>query len=329
MSSQARVSRRGFLKLTGMAASAAILGACTPRTATVVETPSTASPLPPTLTPAPTSTPAPRPSAVPTMVYVPRMVLVEAGTFQMGSTDGYADEQPVHTVRITRSFYVGACEVTFDEYDRFCVDTSRRRAQDGGRGRGTLPVLNEDWYDAVAYCNWLSEREGLTPCYSGTGKGTECDFLANGFRLPTEAEWEYAARGGRQSGGFLYAGSNDPDDVAWYAENANDQPRPVGQKQPNELGLYDMSGNLFEWCWDWYGGDYYAMSPDSDPLGPPAPKTVTPWELVRVRRSGCWREEADSVRTTFRSFDIASYLGDNGFRLVRTAEASGTDLSEA
>ncbi len=283
----------------------------------------------PTLTPVPTATSMPAPTVVPTRVYLPTMVLVEEGSFRMGSTDGLPDEQPIHTVRITRSFYMGACEVTFDEYDRFCVDTSRNKAEDGGRGRGTQPLLNVDWYDAVAYCNWLSEREGLTPCYSGTGKGTECDFLAEGFRLPTEAEWEYAARGGRQSGGFTYAGSNDPDDVAWYEANANDQPQPVGQKQPNELGLYDMSGNLFEWCWDWYGRDYYSSSPESDPPGPPAPKTTTPWELVRVRRSGSWREKAESIRTAFRSYDTASYVGDNGFRLVRMAGPSTAALSEA
>jgi formylglycine-generating enzyme required for sulfatase activity len=247
----------------------------------------------------------------------------------MGSAAGLPDEQPVHTVRISRPFYIGACEVTFDEYDRFCIATSRGKADDGGRGRGTQPLLNVDWYDAVAYCNWLSEQEGLTPCYSGTGKGTECDFLADGYRLPTEAEWEYAARGGRQSGGFVYAGSNEPGDVAWYGANAEDQPQPVGQKQPCELGLYDMSGDPFEWCWDWHGRDYYTSSPDSDPLGPPAPRTTTPWEHVRVRRSGSWREKAGSVRTAFRSYDTASYVGDNGFRLVRMAKPSGAALSEA
>ena len=319
MTPQIRVTRRGFLKLTGMAASAAILGACTPRPAAVTEPPITPSPLPPTLTPAPTATRKPAPTAAPTRVYVPAMVLVEAGSFEMGAADGLPDEQPVHTVRITRSFHMGACEVTFDEYDRFCTDTSRRRADDGGRGRGTLPLLNVDWYDAVAYCNWLSEREGLVPCFSGTGKRTECDFLATGYRLPTEAEWEFAARGGRQSRGFMYAGSDDPDEVAWYEATAGDQPRPVGQQLPNELGLYDMSGNLFEWCWDWYARDYYASSPEADPLGPPAPKTTKPWELVRVRRSGSWREKAENVRATFRSYDTASYVGDNGFRVVRMA----------
>jgi formylglycine-generating enzyme required for sulfatase activity len=251
---------------------------------------------------------------------VPEMALVEAGSFQMGSTDGDADEQPVHTVHITRPFYMAKYAMTFEEYDRFCDDTiGRSRPDDGGRGRGNLPVINVTWYDAVAYCNWLSEKEGLTPCYSGKGKLTKCDFSANGYRLPTEAEWEYAAHGGQNSQGYIYAGSDNPDDVAWYADNSDGQIHPVGQLQPNELGLHDMSGNLFEWCWDWYGEDYYASSPASDPTGPPPPNTGHPWELNRARRSGSWREESDSIRTTCRSFDYASYVGDNGFRLLRTA----------
>jgi sulfatase modifying factor 1 len=209
--------------------------------------------------------------------------------------------------------------MTFVEYDRFCEDTARVKPDDRGWGRGDLPVIHVDWYDVVAYCNWLSEEESLAPCYSGVGKNSTCDFSANGYRLPTEAEWEYAARGGRKSQGFTFAGSNNPDEVAWYDANSDDRPHPVGQKQPNELGLYDMSGNLFEWCWDWYGKDYYATSPASDPQGPPAPQTSTPWELTRVRRSGSWREKAESVRIAFRSSDSVSYPGDNGFRLARTA----------
>jgi sulfatase modifying factor 1 len=251
-------------------------------------------------------------------VPTPEMVLVEAGSFEMGSASGRADEQPVHTVRITRDFYIAKYELTFDEYDLFCADTNRTRAEDRGRGRGALPVINVTWYDAVAYCNWLSQKEGLTPCYSGSGKVMKCDFSANGYRLPTEAEWEYAARGGQLSHGCLYAGSDDPDEVAWYAGTSGDQIHPVGQKQPNELGLYDMCGNLFEWCWDWYGEDYYGSSPGDDPLGPPMPASTTVRGPERVRRSGSWREDAINIRITSRSFDYASYVGDNGLRLART-----------
>jgi sulfatase modifying factor 1 len=246
------------------------------------------------------------------------MVLVDAGSFEMGSVSGRADEQPVHTVRITRPFYIAKHELTFDEYDRFCEDTNRKKADDEGRGRGTMPVIQVTWYDAAAYCNWLSEKEGLTPCYSGSGKVTQCDFSANGYRLPTEAEWEYAARGGPMGHGYVYAGSDDPDEVAWYVLDSGDQIHPVGQKKPNELGLYDMSGNLFEWVWDWYRPDYYGSSPEADPEGPPPQAATTPRGPERVRRSGSWREDAVNIRSACRSFDYATYVGDNGFRLART-----------
>ena len=302
MSTRRKLSRREFLKMAGATASAAALRACTPQTPAKV---------------APTATPEAALREIEPIV--PEMVLVEAGSFEMGSADGLSDDQPVHTVRITRPFYVARYAVTFEEYDRFCEDTiGQNKPDDNGWGRGNRPVMHVTWYDAVAYCNWLSEKEGLTPCYSGKGRATECEFSANGYRLPTEAEWEYAARGGQKSQGYRYAGSDNPDDVAWYIGNSGGQTHPVGQKQPNELGLYDMSGNLFEWCWDWYGEDYYASSPSSDPTGPPAPRTTIPWELNRVRRSGSWRENSDTIRTTYRSIDYASYVGDNGFRLVRT-----------
>lgn len=265
----------------------------------------------PTATPVPsTATPKPIVEAI-----APDMILVEPGSFQMGSADGFADEQPVHKVLITRAFYTSKYSVTFDEYDRFCDDTIWSRPDDRGWGRGSRPIISVDWYDAVAYCNWLSEKEGLELCYSGKGRVTTCDFAVNGYRLPTEAEWEYAARGGPKGQGNIYAGSDDPDNVAWYDSNSGGQTHPRGQKQPNELGLYDMSGNLFEWCWDWYDKAYYGSSPSSDPLGPPPP--TGPFDLNRVRRSGSWRENVDTMRTTFRSFDGASYVGDNGFRLVR------------
>jgi sulfatase modifying factor 1 len=304
VSKRHKLSRREFLRMVGATASAATLGACTPQTLTEV---------------APTATAESAPEEIKPIV--PEMVLVEAGSFQMGSTKGCSDEQPVHTVHITRPFYIAKYAVTFEEHDRFCDDTiGCNKPDDNGWGRGNRPVISVTWYDAVAYCNWLSEKEGLTPCYSGKGKLTQCDLSADGYRLPTEAEWEYAARGGQKSQGYIYAGSDNPDDVAWYADNSDGQTHPVGQKQPNEMGLYDMSGNLFEWCWDWYGEDYYASSPASDPTGPPPPNTGHPWEHNRVRRSGSWREKSDSIRTTYRSIDYASYAGDNGFRLVRTKD---------
>jgi formylglycine-generating enzyme required for sulfatase activity len=263
------------------------------------------------------ATAGPTPSEVEPIV--PEMVLVEAGSFQMGSINGDSDEQPVHTVHITRPFYIAKYAVTFEEYDLFCDDTiGIPRPKDRGWGRGAHPLSGVNWYDAVKNCNWLSEKEGLTPCYNVKGKLTECDFSANGYRLPTEAEWEYAARGGHKSQGYEYAGSNNVDDVGWYEDNSGGQTHHVGQKQPNELGLYDMSGNMWEWCWDWYGQDYYASSPVSDPTGPSSGTGVYIADADRARRGGSYREKATYLRVTFRGADGATYRGDSAFRLVRT-----------
>jgi formylglycine-generating enzyme required for sulfatase activity len=312
---QQSISRRDFLKWSSLVLSAAFLDACAPEVITATKVPPTSTPVPPTNTPHPTGTP----TSQPIEAIFPEMVLVEAGSFEMGSMVGNLSERPLHTVQITRSFYIAKYELTFEEYDRFADDAHKTRPDDRGWGRGSQPVVHIDWYDAVDYCNWLSEKAGLMPCYSGKGKLTECDFSADGYRLPTEAEWEYAARGGHKSQDFLYAGSDNPDEVAWYAENSNDRLHPVGQKLPNTLGLYDMCGNIFEWCWDWYNEDYYAISPASDPLGPPPPQTNTPWKFIRVRRSGSWREDAENIRVSSRSFDSMNYVGDNGMRLARMA----------
>jgi sulfatase modifying factor 1 len=293
-------SRREFLKIVGVATSATTLGACTPQTSTKAT--------PMAVPPSPTQAVEP---------IIPDMVLIEAGSFEMGSTDGLPDEQPVHTVHLTCPFYIAKYAVTFEEYDRFYYDnpgTGIKKPDDEGLGRGNRPV-SVTWCNAVAYCNWLSEKEGLTPCYSGKGRLTQCDFSADGYRLPTEAEWEYAARGGSKSLDHIYAGSDNPDDVAWYADNSGSQIHPVGQKQPNELGLYDMSGNIWEWCWDWYDKDYYASSPASDPEGPALGKATS----LRVKRGGRADLDSDSIRITYRSAEGISFpAGGNGFRLART-----------
>jgi sulfatase modifying factor 1 len=322
------LSRREFLRLVGLTASATVLNACSSQTPAVIAPTATVAPPQPAPTEVKPTATATKPPPTPTREtkpILPEMVLVEAGSFQMGSADGPSDERPVHLVRITRPFHVAKYEVTFEEYDRFCNDTvGHKKPEDRGWGRGKQPVMGVGWNDALAYCNWLSGKEGLTPCYSGKGILTRCDFTANGYRLPTEVEWEYAARGGNKSKECKYAGSNNADEVAWYANTSGGQTQIVGQKQPNELGLYDMSGNAFEWCWDLYDGEYYATSPADDPAGPLAPpqgEAPDPRGPNRVRRSGNWRESSDSVRVTCRSADFAGYPGENGFRLAKTKTA--------
>ena len=202
------------------------------------------------------------------------------------------------------------------------------------------PVENVSWYDAIVYCNLLSIKEGLTPCYtikgstdpalwgtSPTSTGAEdydywksviCNFDANGYRLPTEAEWEYAARGGQtgitdNSWNNAYSGSNTLDDVAWCKDNSDRKPHEVGKKQANALGLYDMSGNVWEWCWDRYRSSSGYPSGIEDPAGP---ETGSP----RVKRGGSRSFNAYYCTVSYRNIG-SPFIRNNdyGFRLVRSA----------
>jgi formylglycine-generating enzyme required for sulfatase activity len=237
------------------------------------------------------------------------MVLVEGGTFRMGSANGYDDAKPVHTVTV-RGFYMGKYEVTQKEWLELMEENPSCFKGDN------LPVETVSWYEAVEYCNRLSLREGLTPAYRGSGENITCDFTAPGYRLPTEAEWEYAAKGGNKAPAvYEYSGGNSVDRAAWYSWNSGSSTHPVGTKEPNDLGLYDMSGNIYEWCWDRYGS--YSSWDQTNPAGPSSPASSG---VNRVLRGGSWYDSAAYVRSANRGFNTPSarHSGLLGFRLVRS-----------
>ena len=217
------------------------------------------------------------------------MLFVEGGTFQMGATseqgsDAEYDEKPVHSVTLS-DFYIGKYEVTQGQWKAVMGKNPSRYTGDDNR-----PVESVSWEDVQEFIQKLNAL---------TGKR---------YRLPTEAEWEYAARGGKTSQGYKYAGGNSIDKVAWYALNSSGQTHLVGQKQPNELGLYDMTGNVWEWCQDWY--ESYSSSAQTNPTGPTHGSS-------RVLRGGSWNRNAGYCRVSDRNDDNPSGRAINiGFRLV-------------
>jgi len=239
-----------------------------------------------------------------------QLLLVAGGAYRQGDErgDGYPDERPTRVV--TQSgFFLSPTEVTFAEYDLFCDETKRARPEDNGWGRERRPVINVSWLDAAEYCTWLSRREGLTPFYAVTGSTVTMDWAANGYRLPTEAEWEYAARAVGAP-----AGSEAPsfDAAAWYTANARGTTHPVGEKLPNALGFYDTRGNVWEWCNDWYAP--YTAGEASDPRGPERGQ-------YRVLRGGSWYD-THGQRLSARTRHLPTMrLPMAGFRLARTPDA--------
>ena len=257
-------------------------------------------------------------------VKMPVMIKVEGGTFMMGNADGSEDEKPLHSVTVD-NFYIGKYEVTFQDFKRFVDATGyltdaeqpdsvnfKHGLPPRGVNNGTWkmyssgipvpptdslkPVGNISWYDAVEYLKWLSKE---------TGKE---------FRLPTEAEWEFAAKGGNKSKGYKYVGGNNLNEVAWFIGNSDKRAHNIGQKMPNELGIHDMAGNAREWCSDWYGESYYKTSPGENPKGPDFGKN-------RILRGGSWGSEEGRMRISYRNegYPYNSAI-DFGFRPAISGE---------
>jgi formylglycine-generating enzyme required for sulfatase activity len=251
------------------------------------------------------------------------MITVDKGSFMMGSDSASPNEKPLHKVNITRPFLIGKYEVTFEQYDAFCKDTRHKAAMDYGFGREKHPVIGVKWTDALEFCNWMSKKESLKECYTQTGNNSEswiCDFSTNGYRLPTEAEWEFAARGGNKSMNYKYSGSNNNEEVAWYNDNSKGTTQIVGQKKPNELDIYDMSGNVFEWCWDWFNGSFYSVSPEDNPVC--SFDTPGRQKVFHIGRGGSYNSGILSAQPTSRSYDAfdPQRKPEYGFRVVRNAE---------
>ena len=268
--------------------------------------------------------------------YYPFLVKVHGGEFEMGSEESYEDEKPIHKVYL-RSFLMGSTPVTWYQYGLFCLLTDRDFPNDSNFGRGYRPVINVNWYDAIDYCNWLSEKlspiDGikLENVYNKTNEEVTVDWSKNGFRLPTEAEWEYGAReGGKKVRFGTGIDVADPSmmnfdagqqlnelNQKWYIKGKGlDATTPVNKYPANILGLHDMSGNVYEWCWDWWYSNletnFYKISNGAlDPVGPDIGER-------RVIRGGSWQNIAKLCRCSNRwRFNPFYRFNNLGFRVVR------------
>lgn len=274
------------------------------------------------------------------------MVLVEAGDFEMGSASSNTNYGPLHEVSLD-AYYIGKFEVTQNRWEAIMGNNPSHHTYCGG----DCPVSDVSWYEILVFCNRLSMQEGLQPVYSindsthpeewgtipksldfnATWNAVKPDFNANGYRLPTEAEWEFAARGGTKSKGFQYAGTNNKEDLflfanfcdlncSWTSQDITQNDgypgiSPVGTYRPNELGLHDMGGNLLERCWDWYDKNYYQNSPRVNPTGPDSPTA----HRCRIIRDGSFKLPISYFPVTSRGGRRPSVHGsDVGFRLCRT-----------
>jgi formylglycine-generating enzyme required for sulfatase activity len=238
------------------------------------------------------------------------MVLIAGGPFTMGDKD--EPDAPPHEVGVS-SFLMDKHLVTQEQYEKLMKDNPSRWKNP------KHPVEGVRWSDCVKFCNERSRAEGLTPCYDLTT--WRCNFEANGYRLPTEAEWEYACRAGSSTAYFFGNSVAGLADYAWFDKNSGGHPQPVGQKKPNPWGLYDICGNVWEWCNDFYKVDYYPESPKENPRGPDKGDT-------KVVRGGAWKFSDTNCRSGYRYNENPGYVDVcfgydiYGFRCVRNAPAS-------
>jgi formylglycine-generating enzyme required for sulfatase activity len=234
-------------------------------------------------------------------------VTVPAASFTMGSLPSQAgrdDDEETHVVTISRAFLLGKGEVTQALWDQVMAHDPSTTPDP------TLPVNQVAWIDAVAFANALSKRDGFTPAYTIAGDDVTWDATANGWRLPTETEWEFAARGSAESV-HLYAGSGVIEEVAWTKSTSGNRVHAPCEKAPNQLGLCDMSGNVREWTWDRYAP--YPSMPEVDPQGPAS-------GLQRTLRGGAYSDQLDQARVSNRNRGLPGVrFGVNGFRLARNA----------
>jgi acetoin utilization deacetylase AcuC-like enzyme/formylglycine-generating enzyme required for sulfatase activity len=236
------------------------------------------------------------------------MAVIPGGWFEMGIAKGTPDEAPVHRVWID-SFLMDKHEVVQEQFKKFQISDPSHFKNPSG------PLEQINWTDAAMYCNERSLGEGLTPCYDE--ETWDCNFAANGYRLPTEAEWEYACRAGTNSQYCFGDDARSLKDYAWFAANSSGKTHPVGQRKANPWGLYDIHGNTAEWCNDFYDANYYAQAPQRNPRGPREGKE-------RVLRGGAWNSSAEACRSAYRasdpSIDDTCLASDAiGFRCARNA----------
>ncbi len=240
------------------------------------------------------------------------MIYLPGGEFTMGSSQGGADEAPPHRVTLT-AFAMDKFEVTGEMFAKAQMPNPSRWGDNPKR-----PVERVRWRDAKQYCNERSLLEGLQPCYNEKTADWDCDYSASGYRLPTEAEWEYACKAGTE-GDYDFGGADKLRQFGWVAGNADEKTHVVGQKKPNRWGIHDLYGNVSEWCEDVYSPEYYQKSPAVNPPGPTSPGK----DVLRVMRGGSWKSTPEMARSTFRQgqktgdTDACFFTDYCGFRCVR------------